>query len=313
MSVNVVIPVYNPDGKIDIIIKRLLAQEIMPEKIILVETIDEENDEFSNSRLTNRYENSKVVKVVQILKDEFDHGGTRHMAMEMCNADYVLFMTQDAVPKNKKLISNLVSMLESDDNMAVVCARQEAYKNASAIESYTRLFNYPEENHIYSIDDLEEKGIKTYFISDVCTIYRKELYDEIGGFPVRTILNEDSIYGAKVINMGKLIGYCGDAVVYHSHNYTGVQQFKRNFDIGVSHRQFNYIFKNVKAEGEGLKLVKETANYLMRRKDWFSVLYLLYYSGCKFIGYRLGKLYNKLPDKLVLSCTSNRNYWKKYF
>ena len=74
--------------------------------------------------------------------------------------DYVLFMTQDAVPKNKQLVSKLVSTLENDDDIAVVYGRQEPYKYCNTIESYARLFNYPEESFVNGIDDIDEKGIK---------------------------------------------------------------------------------------------------------------------------------------------------------
>lgn len=311
MSVSVVIPVYNPDKRLEVIIKRLLCQSVKPEKILLVHTLDFTCDEMVMYNLGEKYKNHDIVEIIEIAPTEFDHGGTRHMAMERCTTDYVLFMTQDAVPKNKLLISKLVSTLENDEDIAVVYGKQEAYKYCNTIESYARLFNYPEESFVNGIDDIDEKGIKAYFLSDVCAMYRKSLYEEIGGFPIRTILNEDNIYGAKAIRMNKLIAYNADAVVFHSHNYTGLEQFKRNFDIGVSHRQFNYIFDKVPAEGEGLKLVKETAMYLIRRHESYMLPYFIYYCACKYLGYRLGKLYTKLPKEVILQCTMNKGYWKQ--
>ena len=44
----------------------------------------------------------------------------------------------DIFPKDKLLISRMVSTLENDEDIAVVYARQEAYKYCSTIESYTR-------------------------------------------------------------------------------------------------------------------------------------------------------------------------------
>lgn len=311
MSISVVIPVHNPDKRLEVIIHRLLCQKLKPEKILLIHTLDFTCDDMIMYNIGEKYKDSDVVEIMEIAPMEFDHGGTRHMAMEKCTTDYVLFMTQDAVPKNKRLISNLVSTMENEDDIAVVYAKQEAYKYCNTIESYTRTFNYSDESYVTGIDDEEDRGIKAYFLSNVCALYRKSLYDEIGGFPARTILNEDNIYGAKAIHMEKLIAYNANAVVYHSHNYTGVEQFKRYFDIGVSHRQFNYIFDRVKAEGEGFKLVKETAVYLIRRHESYMLPYLLYYSACKYLGYRLGKLYTKLPKEMILQCTMNKGYWKK--
>lgn len=310
MSVSVVIPVHHPDKRLNIIINRLLEQSYAPEKILLVHTLDFTSEDMIMYSLEEKYKDHNIIQFMDIVQADFDHGGTRHMAMENCDTDYVLFMTQDAIPKNKELIKKMVSTLEKDEDIAVVYAKQEAYKYCSTIESYTRTFNYPDESFVNGLDDLEEKGIKTYFISDVCAMYRRSLYEEIGGFPTRTILNEDSIYGAKAIHMDKFIAYNADAVVFHSHNYTASQQFKRYFDIGVSHRQFKYIFDKVHVEGEGVKLVKETAIYLIKRREGYLLPYLAYYSACKYIGYRLGRLYTKLPKEFILKCTGNKNYWK---
>ena len=311
MSVSVVIPVRHPDKRLKVTIERLLKQSYVPEKILLVHTLDFTSDDMVMYDIEQEYEGHSIVEVIDIIPAEFDHGGTRHMAMERCTTDYVLFLTQDAVPKNRKLIAKMVSTLENDDDIAVVYGKQEAYKYCNTIESYTRTFNYPDESFVNGLDDIEEKGIKAYFVSDVCAMYRKSLYEEVGGFPTKTILNEDSIYGAKAIHMDKLIAYNAEAIVFHSHNYTGLEQFKRNFDIGVSHRQFNYIFDRVPAEGEGLKLVRETAGYLVRRRECYLLPYLLYYSACKFLGYRLGRLYTKLPKEVIMACTANKGYWKQ--
>lgn len=97
----------------------------------------------------------------------------------------------------------------------------------------------------------------------------------------------------------------------HSHNYSGVQYFKRYFDLGVSQADFSYIFNEYHAEDEGIRLVKQTFRYLMKRKSYFDIPVLFYHSGMKWIGMKLGKMYRKLPDKIIMKCTSNKAYWKR--
>ncbi len=310
MSVSVVIPVHHPDDRLNIIIDRLLKQSYAPCKILLVHTLDFTGEDMVMYSLEEKYKEHEIVQFIDIAANEFDHGGTRHFAMEKCDTEYVLFMTQDAIPKDKQLIANLIKTMNQDEDIAVAFAKQEPYKYCSTIESYTRAFNYPDESYVNSIMDLKEKGLKTYFASDVCAMYRRALYDEIGGFPTKTILNEDNIYAAKAIKQEKLIAYDAKAIVHHSHNYTAKQQFKRYFDIGVSHRQFNYIFDKVRVEGEGFKLFKETAIYLIKRREGYLLPYLIYYSACKYIGYRLGRLYTKLPKSFIMKCTGSKYYWK---
>ena len=122
---------------------------------------------------------------------------------------------------------------------------------------------------------------------------------------------EDEIFAAKSLKAGYDIRYEAQAVVIHSHNYSGVQYFKRYFDLGVSQADFSYIFNEYHAEDEGIRLVKQTFRYLMKRKSYFDIPVLFYHSGMKLIGMKLGKMYRKLPDKIIMKCTSNKAYWKR--
>ena len=97
----------------------------------------------------------------------------------------------------------------------------------------------------------------------------------------------------------------------HSHNYTGFQQFQRNFDNGVSHADNQEVFHNVKALGEGKRLVFDTARYLVRHHEFAQLFRLVYISGCKAVGYKLGEKYYKLPKKLISFCTMNKKYWQE--
>jgi rhamnosyltransferase len=152
-------------------------------------------------------------------------------------------------------------------------------------------------------------GIKTFFCSDVCAAYKRSVYDELGGFVKKAIFNEDMVYAATAVKAGYKVAYAADASVYHSHNYTGKQQFHRNFDLGVSQAQHPEVFEGISSESEGVSTVKKTIKYLWESGHKTEIFRLIYTSGCKFIGYRLGKAYRKLPRKIVLACTSNRNYW----
>ena len=141
-------------------------------------------------------------------------------------------------------------------------------------------------------------------------MYRRSVYEELGGFERRTIFNEDMIFAGKLVQSGRAIAYCADAKVIHSHNYTCIQQFRRNFDLGVSQAEHPEIFSGVPSEGEGIRMVKKTAAYLLEQKKIYLIPKLVLLSGCKFVGYRLGKGYKKLPKWLIDVCTMNKEYWR---
>lgn len=300
-KVDVIIPVYKPDEHFTKLMTRLQRQSYPIHRIILMNT----GEEYWNPRYVADMPN---VEVHHLTKAEFNHGGTRKAAAAMSTADIFICMTQDAVPYDPKLVEHLVRCFELEGVKAAYARQLPAY-DCDVLERYAREFNYPDSSFVKSGMDLEKMGIKTYFCSNVCAAYEKSAYDELGGFVSRTIFNEDMIYAAKVIQAGYKIAYSAQACVIHSHNYNCRQQFHRNFDLGVSQAEHPEIFAGVPSEGEGMKLVKESAAYAwsLRRPDLLVHLFLQ--SGFKYMGYFLGKHYQKLPKSIVLRCTMNREYW----
>ena len=254
-KVDVIIPTYKPDERFALLMERLLKQRLQPNHIYIINTIPSKG---SDNDLTEPYRHMEQVSVVDILQQEFNHGGTRNQGVQMSQADFVVMMTQDAVPADAHLLEALLEPF-SDEKVAASYARQLATKQVGIIEQYTRTFNYPEEDSVKTLEDLPKLGIKTYFCSDVCAAYRKKTYEDMGGFVTKTIFNEDMIMASKLIHAGYKIYYAAGAKVYHAHKYTGKQQFQRNFDLGVSHKEYCEIFDNVPSESEGIKMVKQTA------------------------------------------------------
>lgn len=158
--------------------------------------------------------------------------------------------------------------------------------------------------------DLEELGIKTFFCSNVCSIYNREIFDKLGGFEKRTIFNEDMIYAGHAVYAGYGIAYAADALVVHSHNYTAAQQKKRYFDLGVSQAQHPEVFAQVKSESEGMRSVISTAKYLMEKKKPMQIFSLISQNLAKYVGYKKGLNYKNLKKNQILKYTSNKNYWK---
>lgn len=301
--IDVVIPVYKPEKKFAELIRRLQLQRLKIRNIFLMHTKDGNN--LMHSECLTGYDN---IIIEEIEPDEFDHGGTRDKGIHMSDADYVLCMTQDAVPADPFLTERLLECME-DKQVAVAYARQLPEQECRLLERYIRQFNYPEKSKVKTRENLETMGIKTYFCSNVCALYRRGIYDKLGGFEKRTIFNEDMIFAAVCIQNGYKIAYEASAKVIHSHNYTNHQQFRRNFDLAVSQAQHPEIFEGVKSESEGIRMVKSTAVYFVRNKHPFMIIRLVTSSAAKYLGYFLGKHYRILPYAVVAKCTMNPRYW----
>lgn len=306
-SVDVILLTYKPTKQVCTLIKRLEKQTLPVHKIIIMNTEEKYFEElFYGTRFLEQYKN---IEVHHLSSREFDHGRTRDKGISYSDADCFICMTHDALPENDRLVEELVKHLYQD-NVAAAYAKQLPNSDCDEIEKYTRQFNYPDISCIKSRKDIEKYGIKTFFCSNVCAAYRRDVYDKLGGFIKKTIFNEDMIYAAKAVMAGYGIAYAAEAQVIHSHNYSCMQQLKRNFDLGVSQADHPEVFAGISSTGEGVKLVLNTQKYLLQKKMYWRIPVLYSKSAFKYLGYQLGKHYKMLPKALIRSCTMNSGYWK---
>ncbi len=307
LTVDVIIPTYKPGPELSMLIEELEKQAYSPNKIIIINT---EKRYFVEKKdvvdAVAKYDN---ILVKHITKAEFDHGETRNLGVSLSKADCFLMITQDAVPRDTALISNLVNALE-DSTVAAAYGRQYPKTDCNLAERYSRKFNYPNEAIRKTIKDLPVLGIKTFFCSNVCAMYRRDVFDKVGGFLHKAIFNEDMVYAGNAMYKGYAVCYVPEAGVIHSHNYSYMQQFHRNFDLGVSQTDHPEIFSGIKSETEGKKMVRDTIRHFRHIGKSYLIPDYVIMCGFRFMGYKLGRGYKKLPKKLVVACSLNKDYWK---
>ncbi|MCM1191796.1 MAG: glycosyltransferase [Butyrivibrio sp.] len=355
LKTDVIIPVYRPGRELLELLNRLREQTMPVHRIILMNTEKKYFEELMAQTGTDFAKTYGNAEVHHLSKREFDHGGTRHRAVQYSRADIFVMMTQDAMPADRYLIERLTAPLReglaqeraekasagaaqekaladavweasADEAMgeapagaadgrnirvAVAYGRQLPGRDSSEAEKFSRYFNYPKESRIKTSDDLETMGIKTFFCSNVCAAYRRDIYEESGGFVRHTIFNEDMIYAAGMIRAGYGIAYEAGARVVHSHNYTNMQQLRRNFDLGVSQAEHPEVFRGVPSETEGKRLVKAVFRDMKRRRELYRFPGFCVQCGFKYAGYLLGKNYRKLPEKWIPALTNSKEYWKQ--
>lgn len=305
-TVDVIIPVYKPDDGFLTLVEALRTQTVPVNRIIIMNTEQKYFDRLIYGTVLKKTYHNITVK--HLSKREFDHGRTRNQGVRLSDADVFVMMTQDAIPADEYLIERLLTALRGE-KVAAAYARQLPRKDSSETERYTRQFNYPEKSCVKTGEDIPKLGIKTFFCSNVCAAYRREVFDALGGFPNRAIFNEDMIYAAGAVKAGYGIAYAAQAKVIHSHSYTCKQLFRRNFDLGVSQADHPEVFAACPSESEGIRLVKNMVKHLKEKGMWSQIPYVIIQSGFKYAGYFCGKRYRRLPGRLVTAMSSNREYW----
>ena len=313
-DIRAVIPVYKPDEKLLALLSGLAGQRL---PLTAVHIINTEKAEWSGflqrQQMTEEAfaERFPLVSMTHIRREEFDHGRTRNAGAALCaGADAILFMTQDAVPADDALTEHLFAALSQAENVAVAYARQKAGEQATEAERFARAFNYPPESRVKTEKDKETLGIKAYFCSNVCALYRADLFAGAGGFPFPMIFNEDMVYAGRMMQKGYAVAYAAEAVVIHSHDYTAAQQFSRNFDLGVSQADHPEVFGGISSEGEGMRFVKETVIHLLKKGAVGEIVPFLWRCRARLSGYRLGKNHRSLSQEKILKATGSPEYWR---
>lgn len=281
MSISLVIPTLDAQAEIGELLNRILSQTCCPDEIIVVDSASSD----STVEIASSFDG---VRVIEIDRSDFNHGLTRDMAFKESSGDIVCFMTQDAVPADNRYIENLVNPLLADNRVAISSGRQLPKKDARKFERLVREFNYGPTSNVRSKDDVSVMGIKAYFATDVCSAYRRSSYFELGGFG-RTDMSEDMLMAAKAVGAGYLVAYAADACVYHSHNLTPVEQFRRNYAIGHFLESNRELIACSSEIGEGGRLVKRVAKQLIEDRSFVELGAFCIDYFARFIGNRSGR------------------------
>jgi len=302
-NISIIIPTYNAERYLGNLLNAFKEQTIKEYELIIIDS----NSSDNTIQIAKKY----TSKVILIPNNEFDHGGTRAKAVQIASGDILVFLTQDALPYNQFTIESLVRVFE-DGNVAAAYGKQVSYEETNLFGKHLREFNYPSIDSIKSYKDIETYGIKTAQLSNSFAAYRKSALEEVGVFKDNLILGEDVYSGAKMILAGYSLAYVADAKVYHSHSYTVWQEFKRYFDIGVFHKCESWILEEFgKLEGEGIKYIKSEVQYLLDNKAWYLLPEWFVRNGMKYLGYKLGARYDKLPMWIVKKMSMHYHWWNK--
>ncbi|MGK6353107.1 glycosyltransferase [Parapedobacter sp. DT-150] len=301
MKVNLYIPTLNGGARFKELLAALGQQAYQVQQRIVIDS--------GSTDGTIEAARASGFEVMGLGGRAFDHGGTRQQAIEANpQADIYIFLTQDAIPADAHTLGNIVGAFD-DPTIGMAYGRQLPHRGATLLERHTRLFNYPEGTQVRSVADADRYGIKTISCSNSFAAYRRIAFEQVGGFPLGTIMGEDVIVAGRMLLNGWKMTYAGDARVYHSHNYTLREELERYFDIGVFHSDNPWIFDSFgRADGEGFRYAKSEIGYVGRRNPL-----LLPRVGCSFgakwLGYKLGLSYRLLPRSLRKTLSMYKGYW----
>lgn len=283
MNVEIICPLYNAENYIRNLNQAILNQKnISIKKISYVMTIGKDRTEDILKELGCEYS--------KIQPKDFSHSLTREKIAMKSNADILVFISQDIEIRNDDWLEKLIKPIENGEAQACFSRQLTKYNN---IEKYTREKNYPEKSYIVSKADVDEMGLKAFFFSDASSAIKAEVFKKLNGYDGKDFAsNEDQYIAHKIIMSGYKIKYCADSIVYHSHNFSLKEMYKRYYATGLFYGQEKHMNNyGTNKTGGGL------AKYILRRaiqdRNWKVLIRFVPDMGARYIGmkqgYRCGK------------------------
>jgi rhamnosyltransferase len=299
---SIIIPTLNAASLLAPLISVLREQSQKPLEIIVV---DSSSDDGTADLA------KKMGCLVDVIPQEaFDHGGTRNRGTQLANGEIFVFLTQDALPVNLDFLQLLLAPIHEDVATAVT-ARQIPYPQASPLEVFDRMTNYPSKTHVRQWSDVETMGVMAYFFSNAASAIDRSTFEAVGGFPVGLVVNEDMLFCARLLKAGYHVAYQADALIYHSHTYTFQELFQRYFDIGVFFTQAGKELRGGGLESRGLHFAIGQLSYLIRSGAWRWLPHSMLSSLIKAVAFQIGGRAHHLPTQLSENLSRQKTYWHK--
>lgn len=224
---------------------------------------------------------------------EFHHGRTRNLGASLAEGDYLVYITQDALPQSNLWLQSLTTGLHRDD-VAMVVGRQIAWNSVKPPERFFYRYYFPTQDIqvFYGADDYYRDNM---FISSVNSAIKKEIWQKFK-FAENVVLAEDKELARRLLLAGWRIVYSAGAPVYHAHDFSLKYIFNRSIESGIALRQGVNVPRSKNWIIKRLGYFIQEAKYVIdNEKPWKWLPYSMVYEVTRILGIITGCIkYNHL-------------------
>lgn len=230
-ALDVVIPTYNGLGEIEPVIEALRSQRNSDE--IQIHCIDSSSSDGTTEWLKAQADISTTV----IDQKDFQHGRTRNEGAALGQAPIIAFLTQDATPVNAAWGPDILRMFGHNPKAAGLFGRHEPYPHhpEHVRDEITQHFANMQAHPLalskytnaakWASGDIGWRQLLHYY-SDNNSAMRRDVWKRIP-YP-EVDYGEDQIWARDIIAAGHTKLYAPTVCVYHSHDYTPDETYKRS-------------------------------------------------------------------------------------
>ena len=294
---SIVIPTLNGEDKFKLVLDKIYSQTYKNFELIVIDS----GSTDGTVELVKKY----PAKLIHIKSREFGHGKTRNFGATKTKGEFVVFLTQDAIPCSNIWLSSIIEPF-SDKQIAGVYGRQIPKPDENTLDKLFFLSLYGKKDIMWTINNCSQGD---NIFSDANSAVRKEILLK---YPhkVDIIVSEDYEWAYRILSKGYKIFYSTNASVIHSHSYNLTTLFRRNFDIGVSYKDIYKSSHGTSFFKKGLKIYFQEIKHLINIRNAHLIPMATLRDIIRFIAISIGKnehLFSKETKKKYLS--AQRGYW----
>lgn len=220
-------------------------------------------------------------RLIQVPRDQFNHGTTRNIGVEACRGAYVVLLVQDAEPASADWLERLVAPLRSEaacapgaaatHRLAATYGRQIPRADAPGVvraylARYAVCSTVPKRQAIpgrdayEALSPVERLALCTF--DNVCSCIRRDVWER---HPFRAAaIAEDLAWARDVLLAGYDLAYVPDAVVVHSHDRPASYELRRTYLV---HQQLRRLF-GLATVPTGVHLARSIAVSMAAHSRW---------------------------------------------
>lgn len=231
LDISVFIPTYNGEEYLADLLSSVFSQNTkLSYEVIII-------DSGSSDATLSVVDGFPKVRLYTIPNSEFGHGKTRNEAAKLAKGQYMVYLSQDAVPATDKWLESIIEPFLLSDQVYCVYGKQtpRPYADAPTKREVSGVFNSLGPDHSIMINRkkclVTNKDVEEYltFFSDVNSAVRRDYL--LQKIPYRDVsYSEDQLLGSDVVEAGYLKAYAPRANVWHSNEYSLRDYFYRKFD-----------------------------------------------------------------------------------
>ncbi len=224
-------------------------------------------------------------RVHRIAPEEFGHGRTRNLGVQLATGDIVCFITHDVLPCTPDWPLRFAEAL-ADPTVAGVYGRQVP-RDASTMEMFFVAMNYPEEPLRF---DPQPGGHHPrpgrVVFSDAFSAVRRDVALRIP-LPDYAPYSEDQIWARRVMAARYSIRYEPAAEALHAHVYDFRGLYRRTFRVGQA-LALGGIDGGASLR-ESVRFLASEMAYVVRQGHAHRLPYLLVYEFTRWLGFQVGR------------------------